>query len=420
MQGRVLLLLSCSNNKQPGGKELPLNAQSFHSHLSSDIGKRLLETRRRIRKRLQGGPPRLYNEDQKGGYRDERRCNRGLVPGPDFGEDDSGKAIYLEAHERYTGRFFEALRRINPGFWKDLRSQPIEVLFVSGLYGLLSWDEPIQNYDCHWSDSTEEDRTRTVGRLWGEVLTEALRDFLNQKTREGHPIRRVYDFLSEESYQQSISWRGVAGCGAKVLHRIFRDSAGPKNLAAAAKVVGSPEVRFAERCDEFKRDCWYDIPGSEDKFGFELDLGADPRAWRERVTVRNLSESYPSFRGLSRNVLDALMLAENTWRYAQRLDGFDCAATIVSYTKVLECFYESTDLTGVAEDSGSRMVLGKLKELMRLRGRGAHWIAESQPINIENVRRARQLALEILEEALRNPPQARPQQIIRTSNSRRQ
>jgi hypothetical protein len=44
----------------------------------------------------------LYNEDQKGGFRDDRKCNRDLLLGPDFGGIDPGKATYLPAWQRYA------------------------------------------------------------------------------------------------------------------------------------------------------------------------------------------------------------------------------------------------------------------------------------------------------------------------------
>jgi hypothetical protein len=137
-RSRTLLLLSCSHQKTEDGQRSlgGLMSRSIGQLLPPVTGQQLLENRDAVRKRLAGGPPRIYNEDQKGGFRDERRSNRRLRRGPDFGGDDSQLPVYLPAYARYVGRFFTRLLDINPSFWSEVPTD-VEIVFVSALYGLV-------------------------------------------------------------------------------------------------------------------------------------------------------------------------------------------------------------------------------------------------------------------------------------------
>jgi len=148
---RVLLLLSCSHRKQPRGLALRQPAPAIANYLPNTRGE-LLNCRRQVFDLLKGRSSRLYDEEQKGGYRDEHGPNRKLCDGLEFGGQPEPSALYLPAYERYAGRFFEMLTEESPEFWNKIRESPAEVLFVSALYGLILWDEPIQDYDCHVSD----------------------------------------------------------------------------------------------------------------------------------------------------------------------------------------------------------------------------------------------------------------------------
>jgi hypothetical protein len=59
------------------------------------------------------------------------------------------------------------------------------MIFVSGLYGLLLWDEPIQDYDCHFADYTLGANPKTIKEKWGSVLTDVLIAFINNSGRSG-------------------------------------------------------------------------------------------------------------------------------------------------------------------------------------------------------------------------------------------
>src|SRR5215472_12022723 len=203
-QGRSVLLLSCSNRKASGGTSAWQGDRFFPGKLASNRCKRLLERRNDIRQMLlPDGPARLYDRDRNGGYRDESPPNFPLANGPDFG--GSEPALYRPAHERYTGRFFGRLTRLAPNFWRE---PPVEILFVSGLYGLVFWDEWIQDYDCHFADYSDPDNIphSKVSAHWGDELSEALIEFL-QRQPSSVPITTVYDLLSEELYQSLFNWR---------------------------------------------------------------------------------------------------------------------------------------------------------------------------------------------------------------------
>jgi hypothetical protein len=74
-RGRSLLLLSCSNRKASGGTSAWQGDRFFPGKLSSNRGSGTLERRNEIRRMLRGGPPRLYDRDRNGGYRDESPPN---------------------------------------------------------------------------------------------------------------------------------------------------------------------------------------------------------------------------------------------------------------------------------------------------------------------------------------------------------
>ena len=233
MEPRSLILLSCSREKRSDGERFDPDSRRICSErFLPREGSRLLDCRKRIWTLLKGGPPRLYNEDQKGGFRDDRKCNKDLVLGPDFGGTDPAKAIYLPAWKRYAGRFFSKLEEESPEFWSFVASKPVEILFVSGLYGLLLWDELIQDYDCHFADYTKGPKRNSVGGIWKDALRDSLYELVRSyRERDGEVV--VYDLLSELRYQELIGWEKVAGAGAHIYHRMFKNFAGPERLTQA-------------------------------------------------------------------------------------------------------------------------------------------------------------------------------------------
>lgn len=207
--GRVLLLLSCSHRKRPDGLAPAFTMPRISECLTFSRAK-FLECRRKVFDLLKGRRSRLYDREQRGGYRDDHGPNRKLRAGHEFDLEIDPKAVYMPANQRYAGRFFERLDEENPNFWNDLVESPIEILFVSGLYGLLLWNEPIQDYDCHASDRIS-DTNLTLGDIWRDVATDALRDFISCGGRnpEDERITAIFDLLSEDAYQNLFDWTRI-------------------------------------------------------------------------------------------------------------------------------------------------------------------------------------------------------------------
>src|SRR5689334_20254085 len=200
---KTLLLLSCSRDKRSGGGPYDISTRNIPRNLSR-TGRALLAKRQEIASMLRHdkGYSRLYNKDQKGGFRDERECNCKLKIGPDLGGEEAG-GFYLPAHERYSGRFFSRLNSENPDFWESLSHAQMEVMFVSGLYGLLYWDELIQEYDCHFDDHLKGDKRGTLGAMWKATLTSALSEMARESESQGAGLA-VFDLLSEFTYQNAF------------------------------------------------------------------------------------------------------------------------------------------------------------------------------------------------------------------------
>ena len=149
-----LLLLSCSNEKLSGGSPYgEIQGRTIGSFLSRPMRRRLFNRRNQMRGMLKERTRRrLHNQDQMAGFRDARPRNLDLQEGPDFGREAIG-ACYRRACERYHGRLSTRLASRASSFWSDLRvNGGVEIAFLSALYGLVLWDEPIQDYDCHFAD----------------------------------------------------------------------------------------------------------------------------------------------------------------------------------------------------------------------------------------------------------------------------
>lgn len=427
MADRALILLSCSRDKRDGGSVWPQNAPKIiDSKLLPTEAQRLATVRQAIFRLLKGEKPLLYNSDHKGGLCHERWGNYKLKNGPDFQCNDAGGA-YREAHDRYKGRFFTALDRELQGetdrFWDRIRNRelPLEILFVSGLYGLLLWDEPIQDYDCHFADYTRDAAGRTIREKWGDVLTDALIEFINHSGRSGRGgnITRVYDFLSESYYQYVFNWERVSGIslvGARIYHRIFKADAGSDALPKIATVL----VRYLNRlCDGVapKFNEWVTLTsatGSSFDFSFEQKLGDNQEAAREGLllTKRQVLDQDEWLTALPGEALDQWVLAEHAWQQVQAEEQCDFGAIVVSFTKAVEGFFRPIVSREISKESASLNdivrvlstakfahlgLTGDVRDLKRFRDRGAH--SNGPAITRHQVPQARELALGILRRA---------------------
>jgi hypothetical protein len=365
-----------------------------------------------------------------GGFRDLRRANRGLQRGPDFGDADFGKKIYLPAYRRYSGRFFAELDKLNRDlkrdFWSELPRDRIEILFVSGLYGLLYWDEAIQEYDCHLSDSVErkgQERMQTVAGLWKPRLTDILCEFIGTEKRHGRPVSHVFDLLSEELYQRVFDWERICSkAGVQVHHRVFRPIAGSDTLPFIAQVLGTQLSRFYEESNLFKHGKWRtphrDHPDSFVKFSFEYPLGSDRNATREGgldKAYKSILASEPKLSKLPFAVLNRLVVAEHSWQKTQSERNFDFGALIVSYAKSVEHWLHSElgdwgtkPVHAAVVHSHLRRLTRDVRELWWLRNNGAHPKPELELTKV-HVEQARTLALKILSDGLEINSSRKPQ-----------
>lgn len=227
-----------------------------------------------------------------------------------------------------------------PAFWSEL-PKSIEVVFVSALYGLVLWDEPIQEYDCHFADYTD-DQEKTVKDLWGDALTQVLLDLLNVRSKgEDSPrIAVVYDLLSESLYQEAFRWGKVRW--AKVHHRVFRGLSGPDVLTALATVLSDDVSKFAGAYD----DRWYETKSQAGKvleFGFEPRLDVDVTATREgdqEKTEALLQREFSFLSDLPPDVRQGLVVAELSRRKVLPLRKFDWGSIVVSFAKAVELYFK--------------------------------------------------------------------------------
>lgn len=410
MQDRVLILLSCSHDKRRGGAAFDPSSRTICSEtILPDTRARVLTTRQKIRQFLRGGPPRLYNEDQSGGYRDDRKCNRALCKGPDFAGNEHCTNGYLPAFKRYSGRFFDELERQSPEFWVELAGRPVEIMFVSGLYGLLFWDEAIQEYDCHSRDCTNDHKKQTVGEIWGSTLTEGLREFIRSGSRTT-PFRRVYDLLSDSSYQQLFDWGKVASSGARVFHRIFKEIAGPDVLPKLARVLSERLDHFSFGLEQFQRNKWYMLEDGTE-FSFEFPIGDNRLALREgdiRAAQEEILKDRAELNKLPPYVLNMLVLAEHSFARVRSIETFDFGTVVVSFSKPVEAYFRNV-VPGTSHRASIHEIASKLKgrrewfdvcsqlrQLGDLRGRGAHPGSTTR----QDLTTARSLSLNILSRAV--------------------
>lgn len=421
MEPRSLILLSCSREKRSDGERFDPDSRRICSErFLPREGSRLLDCRKRIWTLLKGGPPRLYNEDQKGGFRDDRKCNKDLVLGPDFGGTDPAKAIYLPAWKRYAGRFFSKLEEESPEFWSFVASKPVEILFVSGLYGLLLWDELIQDYDCHFADYTKGPKRNSVGGIWKDALRDSLYELVRSyRERDGEVV--VYDLLSELRYQELIGWEKVAGAGAHIYHRMFKNFAGPNVLPKLAIVLSRELPRFWGEPEHFKCDQWYDVQVEDTtlEYGFEYPLKPNDNcdAAREGDTTetrKRLQEVHPELNNLPPEILNQIVLAEHSWRIVEPNRQFDFGVVIVAFAKAVEAYLRWVQPTW--RDASGKVcenpTLGSIVHLMQ----GTRWSPLQESVRNLNehrrggahsgkgygskdVQRAKECAFNILEKA---------------------
>ncbi len=403
---RSLILLSCSHAKLGGGRLFDAAARQILRSLRNQR-EALIKKRRRLLGLLHGESGRLYDEDQKGGFRNLRPCNRSLVAGPDFDGSISDQEIYLPAYERYNGRFFDQLTRESSDFWSEIRGYPVEVVFVSGLYGLVLWDEPIQDYDCHLADYTRNGRERSVREIWGGVLTPALCDFITTEARGSAPIAVIYDLLSEEEYQNAFRWKRIEELGLEVRHRVFRHSHGPDILTDLATILAKELPRFCpDASATLEPGKWYELGSGSSQVRFERYVFGE----LDHVQL-SLKESRPFLNRVPHQTLEDLCLAEALWRKVRRTRNMPLGSMVISFATAVEGYLRSTTpalkdkMLGAAAHAGGHVpeivpIANDLKRLNSLRGRAVHRLSydtEEARLNRDDVKEAQRLAYQVIE-----------------------
>jgi hypothetical protein len=387
-------------------------------------GKGILAARAEIFELLKGKHERLHNVDQGGGYGDERRANRELVFGPDLGGETHGQPIYLPAYKRYSGRFFTHLESVSPHFWQESQFPKVEILLLSGLYGLLFWDELIQSYDCHLNDYVKRPSGRKpIIEVWSKVLTEALCELV--QTRAADPelgrFHFVYDLLSESGYQDAIDWKRFAQCGVEIRHRLFQGLAGPDALPYCAQILASHLEKLCNSEEPFAYNTWEELRPPDKppiRFGFERRIGENKEATREgdldeaRVALRAEIPELEFFGSQSPgDVLYDLVLAEHSWIKAAQFDNYDWGSLIVSYAGAVERFCkeyvpECPDKATLGQTIRHinneapriwRNLIDDLRKLNDLRVPGAHPGPQKSK---DDVQQARRLSISLIAKAI--------------------
>ena len=210
-----VFVTTCSKNKLGGGSAYPANANTILA--DTDLMQSCAEFFERLR-------------------RGEWQKLRETVAGPDFGDRSVPRGRYRPACDRYArGNFLTSLE----GSLGELGSSLKEWLaanrlcFLSGLYGLLHAEEPIQNYDVELSGMAAKH-----WRKERKLLTRCLIDMLPP-----NPV--VLNCCGETHYSGLIEWARIEGSGVPVYHAIGQcGEDGAQIRAEAGTVAALPDETF--------------------------------------------------------------------------------------------------------------------------------------------------------------------------------
>jgi len=204
-------------NKRGGGK--PIGSYSWNYNVVS----KLLASRKKIHRIMESSieKPKI---------------------GPDFG-GQSSEGKYLEAYKRYSqGSFMEGLKEsgVNLKRW----FQEHELFFISALYGLVNWKEPIQNYDLDLEN-------QEIYREWrsNQTITRALIHFLSNAQEN---IDCVINCCAHYKYSQLIDWKQLRKF--EVMHLMAKGDSMPSQIRWASGYLAgaNPEILVNMIKDENK------------------------------------------------------------------------------------------------------------------------------------------------------------------------
>jgi len=201
----VLFLTVCSYAKAPGGKAGGYaEGASFPAALKAMGAGKLADELHKRRSRLRGLVADTDNATKKL-YRDDTLLsklpsNEALRVGPDFGKAKHGREIeYYPAIQRYDDTFYRTLGPVSERT-ALLAQSPHHLLIVSGLYGLVCPDEPIQNYDVNVPEHPK------ISATWkrDNLLTDALVTYIRH-----HNIRVVFELIADPAYIRLFDWDDI-------------------------------------------------------------------------------------------------------------------------------------------------------------------------------------------------------------------
>ena len=282
--------------------------------------------------------------------------NNALQNGPDISFDDPISDArgnrYLPAYMRYDGRFFT---HAGMEAFETAILQDCHTLIVSGLYGLITLEEPIQAYNCHLDDELVSPDSGTgalrISDWWKqEALFDAiLKEYIEahnrvHKQKSGHQIRYVVDLLSEASYQAVFSWEEILAPwfkkrGIQRLHRLVSTVEEPGFLADLGRYYREDIVGTEGTCrppplqEKIRKEYFTQIRGSEYLF-FKNQVELNP--FVQGLLGRELGDTW---RRLDLKVKDELTMGEIYFRlYDEKSskDPREPVPRIMNYCSALE------------------------------------------------------------------------------------
>ena len=371
-----IILISCSDHKREGGSKTFDNFDPCPWLKNEELKQHLLETRRKVLFLIKD--KKLVDPEKRQGNRGDDPRNCSLVYGPDFGDCEQG-GFYLRASLRYSGRFFRELRQDVAESYeeflvrvKKLSSQYF-VFIVSGLYGLLSPFDLIQEYTCHMADRIIS-QNESLQQIWKDLLTEIMIEILE---KEGGNF--LFDFLSEESYQEVFDWQRVYNYSPrdiKCYHRVFKNKAGPETLINSARFIkyefmGDTNMRVNLKHDVFIKKNYFDEEGEAILFEPQL------RITRKEVVREGVLEEMPKLKLEYGEVWDAfpqivkneIANAEYTYKKSKDLKNFDFTSSSICLCKAVEIWIKEKVMKELLKHDSVKQLLidmrGKLISLER-------------------------------------------------------
>ena len=255
--GKNLILISCCDHKDTGGIKIYNKRESIVNCFHDDTRELVLSTREKCFSLIKGG--KTIDLLRKQGVRRENEYNKSLQLGQDLCLESFNKYVdgqhtdsnYLPAYQRYAyGRFFGV---VGSDTFEEAELNECHTLLISGLYGLITLQEPIQLYasyladdvipekDGNDSDLPSKQVVSKIKDLWQKgnfnLMNKCLLEYIDHhnKKYKDHKIDYIIDLLSESYYQNIFLWddifyKHLNERGVKVLHRVVLGAREPEFL----------------------------------------------------------------------------------------------------------------------------------------------------------------------------------------------